>query len=107
MLVLEGNQAGLSWLVILNKRATFREAFDGFDPEKIALYDDKKIEELMGNAGIIRNRLKIEAAISNAKVYLDVVKKHGSLDTILWEYVNNTPIVNHVKKIEDIVRSPL
>lgn len=102
MLILESMQAGLSWITILKKRESYRDAFDGFDPEKIALYDDKKIEELMANAGIIRNRLKINAAINNAKIFLEIREKYGSFDQMIWSYVNNTPIVGYWGKAEDV-----
>ncbi len=102
MLILECMQAGLSWITILKKREAFREAFDGFDAEKMALYDDAKIQQLMTNEKIIRNRLKILAAIQNARVFLDIVKRHGSFDVMLWKYVDYTPIVEHRKKLEDI-----
>ena len=102
MLILEGAQAGLSWETVLKKREAYREAFDGFDPKKIALYGDTRIEELMTNAGIIRNRLKINAAIINAKLFLDIVEKYGSFDHFIWGYVNYTPIVGHWEKFEDM-----
>ena len=102
MLILEGAQAGLSWITVLKKRETYREAFDGFDPEKVALYDDAKIEELMANAGIIRNRLKINAAIINAKLFLKIAEKHGSFDKFIWSYVDYAPIVGHWEKFEDM-----
>lgn len=102
MLILECMQAGLSWITILKKRESYREAFDGFDPLKIAHYDDAKIQQLMSNEGIIRNRLKILAAINNAKVFLDITQKYGSFDNLLWKYVDYTPIVGHWEKIEDI-----
>lgn len=101
MLILETMQAGLSWITVLKKREAYRAAFDGFDPHKIALYNDKKIEELMSNEGIIRNRLKINSAISNAKLFLEIQKNHGSFDKFIWNYVNNTPIIGHWQKIED------
>ena len=102
MLILEGAQAGLSWITILKKREAYRKAFDGFDPKKVALYGDAKIEELMNNKGIIRNRLKINATITNAKLFLEVAEKYGSFDKFIWGYVNYTPIRNHWKKMEDI-----
>jgi len=102
MLMLEGMQAGLSWLTVLKKREAFREAFDGFDPNKVALYDDAKMEELMANEKIIRNRLKINAAINNAKAFLEVAEKYGSFDKMIWNYVGNQPIVGHWEKIEDL-----
>jgi DNA-3-methyladenine glycosylase I len=102
MLILEGAQAGLSWITVLNKREAYRKAFDGFDPQKVALYDDAKVKDLLQNAGIIRNRLKINAAITNAKLFLAIVEKHGSFDTFIWNYVDFSPIVGHWKQIEEI-----
>ena len=102
MLILEGAQAGLSWLTVLKKREAYREAFDGFDPAKVALYDDAKIAELMANAGIIRNRLKIKAAINNAKLFLKIAEQHGSFDKFIWSYVGDAPVVGHWAKFEDI-----
>ena len=105
MLILENMQAGLSWPTVLKKRDAFRKAFDGFDPNKVALYDDEKIEELMENEKIIRNRLKITAAISNAKIFLDIQKEHESFDKAIWKYVDYTPIIGHWKKMEDVPTS--
>ena len=102
MLTLEGAQAGLSWITVLKKRDAYRKAFDGFDPNKVALYDDAKIEELMLNEGIVRNRLKINGAVINAGLFLDIVQKHGSFDKFIWKYVDYKPIANNFKKIEDI-----
>ncbi|MDR2016824.1 MAG: DNA-3-methyladenine glycosylase I [Burkholderiales bacterium] len=102
MLILEGAQAGLSWITVLKKRETYREAFDGFDPKKIMRYNDAKIRALLANEGIIRNRLKIHAAITNARLFLEIVEKHGSFDKFIWEYVNHTPITGHWKKMEDL-----
>ena len=102
MLILEGAQAGLSWITVLKKRENYRKAFDGFDPNIVAPYDDAKIEELMANEGIVRNRLKINAAITNAKLFLEVQKKYGSFDKFIWQYVDNKPIIGHFEKIEDI-----
>ena len=102
MLILEGAQAGLSWITVLKKRDAYRKAFDGFDPHKVAHYSDAKIEELMNNEGIIRNRLKLNAAVNNAKRFLEVVEKHGSFDKFIWGYVNYKPIVGHWDKIEDM-----
>ena len=101
MLILEGAQAGLSWLTVLKKREAYRKAFDGFDPKKVALYDDRKIEGLMLNEGIIRNRLKINSAVTNAKLFLDVAEKHGSFDKFIWGYVDYKPIINRFEKNED------
>ena len=102
MLILEGMQAGLSWSTVLNKREAFREAFDGFDPKKAALYGDAKIQELLANERIIRNRLKISAAVLNAKAFLEVAEKHGSFDKFIWEYVDYKPVIGHWDKIEDL-----
>ena len=101
MLILEGAQAGLSWITVLKKRESYRQAFDGFDPQKIALYDNAKVKELMTNEGIIRNRLKIQAAIINARLFLEVQKKYGSFDKFIWAYVDNKPIQGNIKKYED------
>lgn len=94
MLNLEGAQAGLSWETILNKRDAYRAAFDGWDAEKIARYGEAKFAELMGNAGIVRNRLKIAAAITNAQAYLRLRDEVGGLDPFLWAYVDGTPLQN-------------
>jgi DNA-3-methyladenine glycosylase I len=102
MLILEGAQAGLSWETVLKKRAAYREAFDGFDPKKVALYDDAKKTELLANAGIIRNRLKIDAAVINARLFLEIVEQYGSFDKFIWGYVDYTPIVGHWEKFEDM-----
>jgi len=93
MLILEGAQAGLSWITVLKKREAYRVAFDNFDPAKVALYDDTKVQELLANEGIIRNRLKINAAIINAKLFLEIQEKHGSFDKFIWSYVDHTPVV--------------
>jgi DNA-3-methyladenine glycosylase I len=102
MLMLEGMQAGLSWLIVLKKREAYRSAFDNFDPHKIALYNEAKVEKLMQNEGIIRNRRKIEAIITNAKAYLALTAEQGSFSDWLWHYVDNRPIIGHWKKVEDI-----
>ncbi|HEX7650290.1 MAG TPA: DNA-3-methyladenine glycosylase I [Noviherbaspirillum sp.] len=94
MLNLEGAQAGLSWETVLNKRENYRAAFDGWDPEKIARYDDKKVAELLANPGIIRNRLKVAAAITNAQAYLELRDELGGLAPFLWAYVDGKPIQN-------------
>lgn len=103
MLILEGAQAGLSWLTILKKRDNYRAAFDGFDPAKVALYDDAKIEELMQNPGIVRNKLKVNAAVANAKTVLAIQEEFGSFDAYLWGFVDGEPVVNRFEKIEDFV----
>jgi len=101
-LILEGMQAGLSWMTILRKRDNFREAFDDFDPVKIAQYDQVKFEELMNNSGIIRNRRKIEAAAQNARAFLEVQREFGSFDTYIWQFVGGKPKVNSWKTINEI-----
>lgn len=101
-LILESFQAGLSWITILKKRENFRKAFDHFDANKIAGYDEHKVEELMQNAGIIRNRLKIKAAITNAQRYLDVRKEEGSFSKYIWSFVGGSPIVNKWKSLKEV-----
>jgi DNA-3-methyladenine glycosylase I len=101
-LVLDGMQAGLSWSTILKKRENFRKAFDDFDPRKVAEYDQKKILSLLADKGIIRNRLKIEAAIKNAKAFLAVQKEFGSFDAYIWQFVGGKPKVNTWKKDKEI-----
>jgi DNA-3-methyladenine glycosylase I len=96
-LILEGAQAGLSWETILNKRENYRRAFDGFNAAKIARYDRKKVRELMANAGIVRNKLKIASTISNAKAFLDAQKEFGSFDRYIWQFVGGHPKVNRWK----------
>lgn len=105
LLILEGMQAGLAWITVLNKREAFREAFDGFDPDKVALYGDSKIQELMANEKIIRNRLKINAAVSNARAFQKVVKEYGSFDKFIWGYVDHAPVTGHWEKMQDIPAS--
>jgi DNA-3-methyladenine glycosylase I len=101
-LVLEGNQAGLSWGTILRKRENFRRAFDAFDPGKVARYDGKKVRSLLGDAGIIRNRLKIQAAVANAKAFLEVQREFGSFDAYIWRFVGGRPRVNRWKSLAEI-----
>jgi DNA-3-methyladenine glycosylase I len=100
-LILEGAQAGLSWITILKKREAYRAAFDGFDAKKIARYDARKREKLMADAGIVRNRLKIDAAILNAKLFLEAQKEFGSFDAYIWNFVGGKPIRNRWKTIKD------
>lgn len=108
MLILEGAQAGLSWITVLKKREAYREAFDGFNPNKVALYDAEKIEELMANTGIIRNRLKINAAIINAKLFLKIAEQHGSFADFIWSYVDHSPVIGAWEKFEDVpVTTPI
>jgi DNA-3-methyladenine glycosylase I len=102
MLVLEGAQAGLSWITILRKRANYRAAFDGFDPEKVAGYDERKVAELLADAGIVRNRQKIAAAIQNAAGFLAVREAFGSFDAYLWRFVDGKPKRNAWRSLAEI-----
>ena len=97
MLVLEGAQAGLSWITILRKRENYRRAFDGFNPAKIARYTPKKIERLMADEGIIRNRLKIEGAVLSARAWLEIQEESPGFSAFLWDFVDGKPIVNRLK----------
>jgi DNA-3-methyladenine glycosylase I len=101
-LILEGAQAGLSWDTILRKRENYRKAFDGFDVNKVAKYTDKKIAKLLLDEGIIRNRLKIAAAVTNAKSFLKVQKEFGSFDSYIWSFVDGKPIVNKWKDTSEV-----
>jgi len=101
-LILETFQAGLSWITILKKRENFRIAFDNFDYKKIATYDNKKVEELLKDAGIIRNKLKIKATISNAQAYIQVQREFGSFSKYIWAFVDNKPIKNSWKHMSEI-----
>ena len=102
MLILEGTQAGLSWLIVLRKREEYRKAFDNFDASRIARYTEKKVRKLLLNSGIIRNRLKITAAIDNAKAFLKVQKEFGSFDKFLWSFVGGAPRQNRFKRLKEI-----
>jgi DNA-3-methyladenine glycosylase I len=102
MLILEGKQAGLSWSTILKKMDTLCEAFDDFDPAILVTYDDAKIESLLQNNGVIKNKLKVNAVVNNAKAYFKLCEEFGSLDNYLWKFVDNKPIVNAWTKIEDV-----
>lgn len=102
MLVLEGAQAGLSWLTVLRKREGYRRAFDNFDVQRVATYTDRDVERLLADAGIVRNRLKIHAAIANARAVLAVQREHGSLDAFLWGFVNGVPRQNARKSLAEI-----
>ncbi|MFN8372638.1 MAG: DNA-3-methyladenine glycosylase I [Anaerolineae bacterium] len=99
---LEGAQAGLSWITILRKRENYRAAFDHFDPQKVARYDEAKVSELLQNAGIVRNRLKIHAAINNAQKVIAVQEELGSFSDYLWSFVGGKPIVNHWQSLSQI-----
>jgi DNA-3-methyladenine glycosylase I len=101
-LILEGAQAGLSWTTILKKRDNYRKAFDGFRPEKIARYGARDMKRLLGDAGIVRNRLKIAAAIGNARTFLAVRKEFGTFDAYLWSFVAGKPIQNHWRRMADV-----
>lgn len=108
MLILEGQQAGLSWSTILKKMDTLCAAYDDFDPFKIVKYDDKKVESLLLDKGIIRNRRKVNAAIANAKAYFKLCDEFGSLDHYIWNYVDGSPIINSWTKMEEVPpNSPL
>ena len=101
-LTLEGFQAGVSWIMILKKQKNFQRAFDNFDIEKVANYGPDKVEELLQDAGIIRNRSKIEAAVTNAQAVLRIQREYGSLSQFLWKYVDNVPIVNAYKNMSEV-----
>jgi len=105
MLILEGAQAGLSWSLILKKRAGYMQAFDGFDAHKIAQYDDGKVQELLANPEIVRNRLKIQAAIQNARALLELQSQYGSFDAFLWRFVGGQPIQNAWQTLQDVPAS--
>jgi DNA-3-methyladenine glycosylase I len=106
-LVLEGAQAGLSWSTILNKRDNYRKAFDNFDAQKIAKYDARKIKKLLANPGIVRNKLKVAAAVQNAKAFLAVQKEFGNFDAYIWSFVNHKPIRNKFKTMKQVpARTP-
>ena len=102
LLILEGAQAGLSWITVLRKRDNYRAAFDNFNPTKIARYTPEKVEQLMGNAGIIRNRLKIESTITNAKLYVAMHKNGEDFGAFLWQFVGGKPIQNQLLTMADI-----
>jgi DNA-3-methyladenine glycosylase I len=101
-LVLEGAQAGLSWITILRKREAYRSAFDGFDAEKVARYDRRKVERLLQNPGIVRNRLKVESVIKNARAFLEVQEEFGSFSRYQWDFVGGKPIVNRRRALSDV-----
>ena len=101
-LILEGAQAGLSWDTILNKRENYRRAFDGFDPERVARYDRKKIASLLRDPGIVRNRLKVAAAVKNAKAFLHTQEQFGSFDAYIWQFVGGKPKVNKWRSLKQL-----
>jgi DNA-3-methyladenine glycosylase I len=102
MLILEGAQAGLSWHTVLRKRASYREAFDGFDPERIARYDARRQAKLLQNPGIIRNRLKVAATIGNARAYLRLREEGGTLDAMLWSFTGGCPVRNNWETMKQV-----
>lgn len=104
-LILEGAQAGLSWFTVLKKREAYRKAFCNFDPKVVAKFGEDKVLELLGNEGIIRNKLKIRSAIRNAKAFLQVQEEFGSFDKYIWEFVNGKPIKNSFKELSEIPAS--
>ncbi len=107
-LILEGAQAGLSWSTILNKRENYRRAYDGFDVEKVARYGARSVGRLLKDAGIVRNRLKIEASITNARAFLEVQESFGSFDAYIWGFVDGKPIQNRWKSLSELpARTPL
>lgn len=107
-LTLESAQAGLSWYTILRKREAYREAFAGFDPEVVARYDEQKLQELLHNEGIVRNKLKLQAAIRNAAAFLKVQEEFGSFDAYIWRFVDGKPIRNYWKEQKDVpVSTPI
>lgn len=101
-LVLESAQAGLSWITVLRKRESYRKAYDDFDAEKVAHYDEDKIEELIQNTGIVRNRKKIEASINNAARFIEIQKEFGSFDNYIWSFVDNKPVVNNWNNLSEV-----
>lgn len=105
LLILEGAQAGLSWMTILKRRENYRKLFDHFDPYKVAAYDDEKISQLLINPGIIRNRLKIHAAVINARAFIQIQKEFGSFASYLWKFVDEKPIQNHWKTLQEVPAS--
>lgn len=106
-LILEGAQAGLSWDTILKKRDAYREAFDNFDPTKVARYNQRRLDALLKNEGIVRNRLKIASAVANAKAFLTIQKEFGSFDRFIWDFVGGKPKVNRPRSLKDIpARTP-
>jgi len=101
-LVLEGAQAGLSWTTILKKRENYRQAFEGFDPQRVADYRQEQVDAILANPGIVRNRLKIASAVGNAKVLLEIQENYGSFDAYLWDFVDGRPKQNRWKSIKEI-----
>jgi DNA-3-methyladenine glycosylase I len=102
MLVLEGAQAGLSWSTILNKRENYRRAFDGFDPDRVARYAERKVASLLQDPGIVRNRLKVRGTVTNARAFLATAEEHGSFADYLWSWVDDTPIVHRPRTMAEL-----
>ena len=102
MLILEGAQAGLSWITILRKRENYRQAFDNFDANRMARYSSKKIAALLGNPGIVRNKLKINAATSNAQAYLEILDSQGSFSDFIWQFMDGQPRINHWRSMKQV-----
>ncbi|MBK9161259.1 MAG: DNA-3-methyladenine glycosylase I [Nitrosomonadales bacterium] len=107
LLILEGAQAGLSWITILRKRENYRAAFDGFDATRIARYDADKIESLLQDPGIVRNRLKVQAAVTNAQKFLEVQDSYGSFDAFVWQFVGGKPLQNHWRGMGEVPASTI
>lgn len=104
-LLLEGAQAGLSWITVLKKREGYRQAFDQFNPEKIARYSDRKVENLLTNPNIIRNRLKVQSAVKNAQAFLNIQERYTSFSDYLWQFVDGQPIQNHFRTLKEVPAS--
>ena len=102
MLILEGAQAGLSWITILRKRENYRQAFDNFDANRMARYSSRKIAALLGNPGIVRNKLKIKAATSNAQAYLEIIDSQGSFSDFIWQFMDGQPRINHWRSMKQV-----
>jgi len=101
-LILEGAQAGLSWSTILNKRAAYRKAFADFDPVRVARFDRRKIDRLMSDAGIVRNRLKVESAVANARAFIELQREYGTFDRYVWKFVDDKPVVNRHRSLSTV-----
>ena len=104
-LILDGAQAGLSWITILKKRDNYYQAFDGLNPDKMALYSEDKIQELLQNEGIVRNKLKVRAAVTNAQAYLQLEEELGSFSDYLWSFVNHKPVTNSLRSMEEFIHT--
>lgn len=105
LLILEGAQAGLSWITILKKRDNYRRLFDQFDASKIARYTPKKVEKLLQDPGIVRNRLKVEATVTNARIFLELQNEPGGFSGYIWSFVNGKPLINHPQSLQDVPSS--